>query len=128
MPEPKRASPLDSLVARRAARNPTHDDTARTSPTTPTTAAPDPHSTFPPPTIRCLFFLALLFFLISPLPSLFPSPPPLPPLFRPARSYNKRQIDFNALKDYNDYLESVEDIIFNLCEGLEVRATVGGCS
>ena len=32
-------------------------------------------------------------------------------------------MDFNALKDYNDYLETVEDIIFNLCEGVDVRAT-----
>ena len=32
-------------------------------------------------------------------------------------------MDFNALTEYNDYLEMVEDIIFNLCEGIDVRAT-----
>jgi len=41
------------------------------------------------------------------------------------RRYNKRQMDFNALKDFNDYLEEVEDIIFNLCEGVDVKATEG---
>ena len=37
--------------------------------------------------------------------------------------YNKRQSDFSALKEYNDYLEETEAIIFNLCEGVETRAT-----
>ena len=46
---------------------------------------------------------------------------PLPPSF-PFR-YNKRQMDFNELREYNDYLEQVEDIIFNLCEGIDVKAT-----
>ena len=46
-----------------------------------------------------------------------PLRPPVP------HSFNRRQVDFNALKDYNDYLETVEDIIFNLCEGVDVRAT-----
>lgn len=53
----------------------------------------------------------------------FPPNPPPPPPPRARRSYNRRQADFAALKEYNDYLETVEDIIFNLCEGNDVRAT-----
>ena len=53
-------------------------------------------------------------------PRLSTNPPPPPP--RARRSYNRRQADFAALKEYNDYLETVEDIIFNLC-GNDVRAT-----
>ena len=37
--------------------------------------------------------------------------------------YNKRQSDFSALKEYNDYLEETEAIIFNL---LCVRSWVNG--
>jgi len=37
--------------------------------------------------------------------------------------YNKRQEDFPSLRAYNDYLEEVEDIIFNLIEGVEVAST-----
>jgi CDK-activating kinase assembly factor MAT1 len=37
--------------------------------------------------------------------------------------YNKRQEDFPTLRAYNDYLEEVEDIIFNLIEGVDVAAT-----
>ena len=44
-----------------------------------------------------------------------------PPVTR--HRYNKRQSDFSALKEYNDYLEETEAIIFNLCEGVETRAT-----
>ena len=55
-------------------------------------------------------------------PRLSPEPPAPPPP-RARRSYNRRQADFAALKEYNDYLETVEDIIFNLCEGNDVRAT-----
>ena len=44
-----------------------------------------------------------------------------PPVTR--HRYNKRQSDFSALKEYNDYLEEVETIIFNLCEGVKTRAT-----
>lgn len=75
----------------------------------------------------------LLFNLLSTLSLLahVPHPPhllllhstPSSFLSLPFNSYNKRQVDFNALKDYNDYLETVEDIIFNLCEGVDVRAT-----
>lgn len=34
--------------------------------------------------------------------------------------YNKREDDFPSLKDYNDYLEEVEDMTFNLIEGIDV--------
>jgi CDK-activating kinase assembly factor MAT1 len=34
--------------------------------------------------------------------------------------YNKREEDFPSLRDYNDYLEEVEDMIFGLIEGVDV--------
>lgn len=37
--------------------------------------------------------------------------------------FNKRQGDFETLKAYNDYLERVEELIFNLSEGVDVSAT-----
>ncbi|KAG2239947.1 hypothetical protein Bca52824_091306 [Brassica carinata] len=36
--------------------------------------------------------------------------------------YNKREGDFSALKDYNDYLEEVECMIFDLVDGINVKA------
>ncbi|KAJ4845809.1 hypothetical protein Tsubulata_008215 [Turnera subulata] len=36
--------------------------------------------------------------------------------------FNKREEDFPSLREYNDYLEEVEDMIFNLVEGLNVPA------
>ncbi|KAF5197353.1 Cdk-activating kinase assembly factor mat1 [Thalictrum thalictroides] len=36
--------------------------------------------------------------------------------------FNKREDDFPSLRDYNDYLEEVEDMTFNLIEGIEVAA------
>ncbi|XP_077212071.1 cyclin-dependent kinase-activating kinase assembly factor-related / CDK-activating kinase assembly factor-like protein [Tasmannia lanceolata] len=36
--------------------------------------------------------------------------------------YNKREEDFPSLKEYNDYLEEVEDMVFNLIEGIDVAA------
>ncbi|KAH0871469.1 hypothetical protein HID58_078491 [Brassica napus] len=36
--------------------------------------------------------------------------------------YNKREEDFSALKDYNDYLEEVECMIFDLVDGINVGA------
>ncbi|KAJ4899061.1 cyclin-dependent kinase-activating kinase assembly factor-related protein [Raphanus sativus] len=36
--------------------------------------------------------------------------------------YNKREEDFSALKDYNDYLEEVECMIFDLVDGINVEA------
>eukprot|EP01116_Phalansterium_solitarium_P023080 TRINITY_DN7900_c0_g1_i1.p1 TRINITY_DN7900_c0_g1~~TRINITY_DN7900_c0_g1_i1.p1 ORF type:complete len:277 (-),score=57.53 TRINITY_DN7900_c0_g1_i1:24-854(-) len=39
------------------------------------------------------------------------------------RDYNKRRGDFKALKEYNDFLEEVEDIVYNLVNGIDVEAT-----
>ncbi|EEF34002.1 uncharacterized protein LOC8265933 [Ricinus communis] len=36
--------------------------------------------------------------------------------------FNKREDDFPSLKEYNDYLEEVEDMIFNLVAGVDVAA------
>ncbi|CAK7338144.1 unnamed protein product [Dovyalis caffra] len=36
--------------------------------------------------------------------------------------FNKREEDFPSLKEYNDYLEEVEDMIFNLVAGVDVTA------
>ncbi|KDP38715.1 hypothetical protein JCGZ_04068 [Jatropha curcas] len=41
---------------------------------------------------------------------------------RIASIYNKRQEDFPSLKEYNDYLEDVEDMIFDLVAGVDVPA------
>ncbi|XP_077394694.1 CDK-activating kinase assembly factor MAT1 [Festucalex cinctus] len=37
--------------------------------------------------------------------------------------YNKRDGDFPSLRDYNDYLEKVEDIVFNLTNNVDVEET-----
>ena len=39
------------------------------------------------------------------------------------RSFNKRREDFKSLRAYNDYLEEVEDIIFNLVNGTDIKET-----
>ncbi|CAN8326673.1 unnamed protein product [Cochlearia groenlandica] len=36
--------------------------------------------------------------------------------------YNKREEDFPSLKDYNDYLEEVECMVFDLVDGINVEA------
>ncbi|KAF5202679.1 Cdk-activating kinase assembly factor mat1 [Thalictrum thalictroides] len=41
---------------------------------------------------------------------------------RIANIFNKREDDFPSLRDYNDYLEEVEDMTFNLIEGIDVAA------
>ncbi|XP_062233500.1 uncharacterized protein LOC133930784 isoform X2 [Phragmites australis] len=41
---------------------------------------------------------------------------------RMASIFNKTQEHFPSLKDYNDYLEEVEDMTFNLIEGVDVEA------
>ncbi|KAK4572170.1 hypothetical protein RGQ29_030551 [Quercus rubra] len=41
---------------------------------------------------------------------------------RIASIFNKREEDFLSLKEYNDYLEEVEDMTFNLIEGIDVPA------
>lgn len=37
--------------------------------------------------------------------------------------FNKREEDFMTLKDYNDYLEEVEDLVFNLLHDVDVQKT-----
>lgn len=39
-----------------------------------------------------------------------------------ASIFNKREDDFPSLKEYNDYLEEVEDMTCNLIEGIDVPA------
>lgn len=41
---------------------------------------------------------------------------------RMASIFNKTRDHFPSLKDYNDYLEEVEDMTFNLIEGIDVEA------
>ncbi|KAL3503898.1 hypothetical protein ACH5RR_033739 [Cinchona calisaya] len=36
--------------------------------------------------------------------------------------FNKREEDFPTLREYNDYLEEVEDMVVNLIEGIDVPA------
>ncbi|XP_046905510.1 CDK-activating kinase assembly factor MAT1 isoform X3 [Hypomesus transpacificus] len=37
--------------------------------------------------------------------------------------YNKREFDFPSLKDYNDYLEQVEEIVYNWTNNIDVEGT-----
>ena len=39
------------------------------------------------------------------------------------RDFCKTQEDFSTLREYNDYLEEVEDIIFNLANNIDVEET-----
>ncbi|KAL5547580.1 hypothetical protein UlMin_002811 [Ulmus minor] len=41
---------------------------------------------------------------------------------RIASIFNKREDDFPSLREYNDYLEEVEDMTFDLIEGIDVPA------
>ncbi len=42
---------------------------------------------------------------------------------RVLRDFNQREEDFPTLREYNDYLEMVEDIIFNLSNNVDVQET-----
>jgi CDK-activating kinase assembly factor MAT1 len=42
---------------------------------------------------------------------------------RVAKTFNKRRDDFCALREYNDYLEEVEELTFSLVSGVDVAAT-----
>ncbi|KAF5099193.1 hypothetical protein DV451_003063 [Geotrichum candidum] len=42
---------------------------------------------------------------------------------RVAKTFNRRQDDFEMLEDYNNYLEEVEGIVFNLVMGVDAEAT-----
>ncbi|XP_044021914.1 CDK-activating kinase assembly factor MAT1 isoform X2 [Siniperca chuatsi] len=37
--------------------------------------------------------------------------------------YNKRDVDFSSLREYNDYLEQVEDIVYNLTNNIDMENT-----
>ena len=39
------------------------------------------------------------------------------------RDLNRREEEFTSLREYNDYLEFVETIIFNLTNGVNVEST-----
>ena len=39
------------------------------------------------------------------------------------RDFNKQAEDFGSLKDYNDYLEMVEDVIYNLSNNIDIIET-----
>ena len=39
------------------------------------------------------------------------------------RDFNKTEDDFDCLRSYNDYLEMVEDLIYNLCNNIETLET-----
>lgn len=39
------------------------------------------------------------------------------------KDYNKKETDFSTLRQYNDYLEEIEEIVFNLAYGIDVEAT-----
>lgn len=42
---------------------------------------------------------------------------------RVAKTFNRRQDDFDSLQDYNNYLEEVEGIVFNLVNNVDAEAT-----
>jgi CDK-activating kinase assembly factor MAT1 len=39
------------------------------------------------------------------------------------KDYNKTEDDFSSLDEYNDYLEDIETIVFNLANGIDVEGT-----
>ncbi|ESO99952.1 hypothetical protein LOTGIDRAFT_230879 [Lottia gigantea] len=39
------------------------------------------------------------------------------------KDYNKKEEDFNTLREYNDYLEMIETIIYNLANNIDVEST-----
>ncbi|XP_071163744.1 CDK-activating kinase assembly factor MAT1-like [Mytilus edulis] len=39
------------------------------------------------------------------------------------RDFNKKEDDFNSLNEYNDYLEMIETIVFNLANNIDVEET-----
>lgn len=39
------------------------------------------------------------------------------------RDYNKKEDDFETADEYNDYLEEIENIIFNLCNNIDIIET-----
>ncbi|XP_058445640.1 CDK-activating kinase assembly factor MAT1 [Malaya genurostris] len=39
------------------------------------------------------------------------------------RDFNKKEDDFSSLDEYNDYLEMIEEIVFNLCNNIDIINT-----
>lgn len=39
------------------------------------------------------------------------------------KDFNKKEDDFNSLAEYNDYLEMIEEIVFNLCNNIDIINT-----
>ncbi len=39
------------------------------------------------------------------------------------KDFNKKEEDFATLNEYNDYLEEIETVIFNLTNGIDVEQT-----
>ena len=39
------------------------------------------------------------------------------------RDFSKTEADFDCLRSYNDYLEMVEDVIYNLCNNIDILET-----
>jgi len=42
---------------------------------------------------------------------------------RVLRDFNKREDDFDTLREYNDYLEEIEEIIYNLTNNVDIEST-----
>ncbi|XP_068624127.1 CDK-activating kinase assembly factor MAT1 [Battus philenor] len=42
---------------------------------------------------------------------------------RVLKDYNKKEEDFATLREYNDYLEEIETIIYNLCNNIDIVGT-----
>lgn len=42
---------------------------------------------------------------------------------RVLRDYNKKEEDFNSLREYNDYLEEIETIVYNLTNNIDIVET-----
>lgn len=42
---------------------------------------------------------------------------------RVLRDFNKKEDDFATLREYNDYLEEIETIVFNLCNNIDIFET-----
>lgn len=42
---------------------------------------------------------------------------------RVLRDYNKKEEDFATLREYNDYLEEIETIVFNLTNNIDIVNT-----
>ncbi len=43
--------------------------------------------------------------------------------FQVLKDFNRREEDFATLDEYNDYLELVETLVFNMTHGIDLDAT-----